>query len=408
MARLGSSVNERLLQEARKRMKRLNPELHAVHMEGSSSAELVIRAATENKRMLLSRIAFNQTIEDRMRTDAKYRRALEKKDRPILSVVREKANAELMAWLEGHGLKIDEGSFKDLAERFPSAEELADWLVEDRQLELLGFDSDFFWMALAALWERWAPERPSYEMVDLWMRSGYEHSQAQDAVAASTLWLKVWRAVLKIMDDHDVQSIKDFDLRFRGTQSLYNWVQDVELKLSNAGYDDDRLYHEGIRFCEVFQERFGDEDALISENMRRALAGFYTNLDEMDTVDELFGGWLREDPQWGWGWTGWSDCYYILRKERNADKAEQLLVQGLAVAGVRDEVDMLDRLQTLYSELGREKEAREVRGRLKKIEPVGVSALDTEPQVPVRVTKVGRNEPCPCGSGRKYKKCCGA
>ena len=23
-------------------------------------------------------------------------------------------------------------------------------------------------------------------------------------------------------------------------------------------------------------------------------------------------------------------------------------------------------------------------------------------------TKVGRNEPCPCGSGKKYKKCCGA
>jgi uncharacterized protein len=27
---------------------------------------------------------------------------------------------------------------------------------------------------------------------------------------------------------------------------------------------------------------------------------------------------------------------------------------------------------------------------------------------PVRVTKVGRNDPCPCGSGAKYKKCCGA
>ncbi len=23
-------------------------------------------------------------------------------------------------------------------------------------------------------------------------------------------------------------------------------------------------------------------------------------------------------------------------------------------------------------------------------------------------TKVGRNEPCPCGSGKKYKQCCGA
>ena len=23
-----------------------------------------------------------------------------------------------------------------------------------------------------------------------------------------------------------------------------------------------------------------------------------------------------------------------------------------------------------------------------------------------RATKIGRNEPCPCGSGEKYKKCC--
>ncbi|MBT7153787.1 MAG: SEC-C domain-containing protein, partial [Deltaproteobacteria bacterium] len=27
---------------------------------------------------------------------------------------------------------------------------------------------------------------------------------------------------------------------------------------------------------------------------------------------------------------------------------------------------------------------------------------------PVRTEpKIGRNQPCPCGSGKKYKKCCG-
>ena len=26
---------------------------------------------------------------------------------------------------------------------------------------------------------------------------------------------------------------------------------------------------------------------------------------------------------------------------------------------------------------------------------------------PVKSDKVGRNDPCPCGSGKKYKKCCG-
>ena len=26
---------------------------------------------------------------------------------------------------------------------------------------------------------------------------------------------------------------------------------------------------------------------------------------------------------------------------------------------------------------------------------------------PRRVQKIGRNDPCPCGSGKKYKHCCG-
>ena len=34
--------------------------------------------------------------------------------------------------------------------------------------------------------------------------------------------------------------------------------------------------------------------------------------------------------------------------------------------------------------------------------------LDSPPKVPYKVkAKAGRNDPCPCGSGRKFKKCCG-
>ena len=29
------------------------------------------------------------------------------------------------------------------------------------------------------------------------------------------------------------------------------------------------------------------------------------------------------------------------------------------------------------------------------------------PKTKIAEKKVGRNEPCPCGSGKKYKKCCG-
>ncbi|MGB5882270.1 MAG: preprotein translocase subunit SecA, partial [Thermoanaerobaculia bacterium] len=41
--------------------------------------------------------------------------------------------------------------------------------------------------------------------------------------------------------------------------------------------------------------------------------------------------------------------------------------------------------------------------------PPKTGAPATRPQTMVRKTdKVGRNDPCPCGSGKKYKKCCGA
>jgi uncharacterized protein YecA (UPF0149 family) len=35
------------------------------------------------------------------------------------------------------------------------------------------------------------------------------------------------------------------------------------------------------------------------------------------------------------------------------------------------------------------------------------SELLQKEKVAIAASKVGRNDPCPCGSGLKYKKCCG-
>ena len=42
-------------------------------------------------------------------------------------------------------------------------------------------------------------------------------------------------------------------------------------------------------------------------------------------------------------------------------------------------------------------------------EPISESlGGETEKKPVKKAEKVGRNDPCPCGSGKKYKKCCGA
>jgi preprotein translocase subunit SecA len=42
-------------------------------------------------------------------------------------------------------------------------------------------------------------------------------------------------------------------------------------------------------------------------------------------------------------------------------------------------------------------------------EALGAAATDDHPAQPMRRAgeKVGRNDPCPCGSGKKYKQCHG-
>jgi preprotein translocase subunit SecA len=46
--------------------------------------------------------------------------------------------------------------------------------------------------------------------------------------------------------------------------------------------------------------------------------------------------------------------------------------------------------------------------REKVAEPIVASHGDEPKKSVTKSAKVGNNDPCPCGSGKKYKKCCGA
>ena len=52
----------------------------------------------------------------------------------------------------------------------------------------------------------------------------------------------------------------------------------------------------------------------------------------------------------------------------------------------------------------------EIRQNIERKQTLKGTANDGKEKVkstPKRVNKIGRNDPCPCGSGKKYKQCCG-
>ena len=68
----------------------------------------------------------------------------------------------------------------------------------------------------------------------------------------------------------------------------------------------------------------------------------------------------------------------------------------------------LSNFNTHELEARREKELRQMQMLSgKPVEPK--SASESKPHTIKReVDKIGRNDDCPCGSGKKHKKCCGA
>ena len=89
-------------------------------------------------------------------------------------------------------------------------------------------------------------------------------------------------------------------------------------------------------------------------------------------------------------------------EEMVANIREETAKRMLTVMPVT-EVERLDVSKTIISaKPAEEKSTSPVRQSV-----YGSAAKPEASKTPVRVTKIGRNDPCPCGSGKKYKKCCG-
>lgn len=87
----------------------------------------------------------------------------------------------------------------------------------------------------------------------------------------------------------------------------------------------------------------------------------------------------------------WSSCMVLLNVWSRADSL-------LEKAKKKDGPDVNKMLQAMPAV------AREMAVMCHDIREIWQKSL--EKPAPVKVTKVGRNDPCPCGSGKKHKKCC--
>ena len=92
---------------------------------------------------------------------------------------------------------------------------------------------------------------------------------------------------------------------------------------------------------------------------------------------------------------------YAQEKPTDAYKREGYEMFSEMISAIQSET-----LRRIY--LVRVRKDEEIkRERVAKESGENVGGDDSLKKQPRKVKKVGRNDPCPCGSGLKYKKCCG-
>jgi hypothetical protein len=263
--------------------------------------------------MSFSYIAMDRHLEEEIKSNKEIRRLAKINKKATLSQARKRTNKQLIKKLYSFNIPIDKDTLREHCKRFLSAEEMSNWVTDTYKPQIKESEIDWVWFCLTILWERWFPDIPNFEMIDDRMQEGYMKLE-KDITGGCRIWLDTWKMIKEINKSIKFKTIKDFDNKFRGTQSLFNWVQDVEMELQNAAVREPLFNQECISFCMEFLKLFPDESPNLVKNMKCAIADSYFSLGNKKKTDSLYREWLEKDPQWGWGWIGWSDCYWLCFK----------------------------------------------------------------------------------------------
>jgi tetratricopeptide (TPR) repeat protein len=334
---------------------------------------------------------------------------------------------EIVATLAGLNIHTDESRFREMASAHGSPDALADaWGAGSTAA---GIWEDYVWMAAVTLWERWTPD---LFCVDLFVDQHLPMDAFRDDAPANREEAeRHWGMAQTVMDlvaPRDGEPRIDLldELTERSTVDVGWWLGELPFALARFGMVDQAAElcrrMAAVREVENF---LGDRAVILAEAGKReeALRQVEKNLNRFpeDT-------WVRIKA---------GDVYRALGDAAAAEAAYRHALEMTPTDQASDDRDgAVERLICILDETGRSEDANalitsekmraagwETSGDLSEREDAEPSEATHTPPSPEyapspsganpgtmvrRALKVGRNDPCPCRSGKKFKRCCGA
>jgi len=175
----------------------------------------------------------------------------------------------------------------------------------------------------------------------------------ENNIAACKHGFRVWECILELLKLLEAKSVYELDNNGVTIYDLPYWATGFADELSNACNKEKGYLPKKLSFCKQYvkmHEEFSDKELNNLGNVRSSLAETYYQLGEKEKADSLYEKWLKNEPEWGWGWIAWSDCYWLWRHiglKQDFRKAERILRKGFSVKNVCDKEYIEERLTDL-------------------------------------------------------------
>jgi hypothetical protein len=364
--------------------------------------------------------------------------------------------------LKQFGISVSKSEFSEWTKNTYSASDVAEQFLYPRY-QGSDDDEDFVWMATLSLWKRWTPDAFCQEIFSDWLygletlleEQGSRKTWSTKRLLKATDYLAHTERLFREAPDVFFDGWKELSGQYQDDMGILEWVlieclhhpdmRSMALSLLDAART--RLKHpflESVRIVKLYTDGDARFRTALQETSRNYPYDAYVYLDLFFEIpegdehraieEELLEKALcsvKEREK-----LGMFDLPY--RSETIYEDYEAVfseLLDRYAGTGKYDEIDRewlsvqerKEILDTSPLEEDREKHFSKMMNeinqkRLEKepgyqyaqfLEPFGI-CFDHPLEVPTQMTviradgrKIGRNEPCYCGSGKKFKKCCG-
>ena len=193
-----------------------------------------------------------------------------------------------------------------------------------------------------------------------------------------------------------LSKLDDSDFQFLyGSYFVYknHITEKANLDAIDAYFNYEEVEKEGLMYAYNDVLPYGDQMIVTIDGRDCIIFDQYCLLPKCSCTDTNLNIMLAETL----GEAGEELCSVSLKYAKKSWKAFEGSSFPVSVKAVRSAIE--DQIPDFYERLrSRHLKLKGIYAHCKK--------RNFSPKQPIQVPKVGRNDPCPCGSGKKYKKCC--